>query len=126
MKLNADVRLPARVSAGDQPWVPSPIAGVERRMLERDGDEIARVTSIVRYAPGSSFAPHIHRGGEEYLVLDGVFSDESGNFPAGTYVRNPVGSHHRPYTASGCTIFVKLWWMHMGDQAQVFSEIRLI
>jgi anti-sigma factor ChrR (cupin superfamily) len=85
-------------------------------MLERDGDEVARVTSLVRYAPGSHFSAHTHSGGEEFLVLEGTFSDDYGDFPAGTYVRNPVGSKHRPHTDGGCVILVKLWWMHPDDQ----------
>jgi anti-sigma factor ChrR (cupin superfamily) len=89
-------------------WTPSPAPGVERRFLERKGGEIARATSIVRYAPGCSFPGHLHEKGEEYLVLDGVFSDEHGDFAEGTYVRNPPGSRHVPFTREGCTIFVKL------------------
>lgn len=77
-------------------------------MLDRIGDEVARATSIVRYAPGSRFARHTHAKGEEFLVLEGVFSDESGDFPRGTYVRNPPGSGHSPYSAGGCRILVKL------------------
>ena len=78
-------------------------------MLDRVGDEVARATSIVRYAPGSSFSSHVHSGGEEFLVLDGVFQDEHGDYPAGTYVRNPVNTEHTPASAPGCEIFVKLW-----------------
>lgn len=70
--------------------------------------EVARATSIVRYAPESRFAEHIHELGEEFLVLEGMFSDEHGDYGAGTYVRNPPGSSHSPYTVDGCTIFVKL------------------
>jgi anti-sigma factor ChrR (cupin superfamily) len=124
MKLHADLDLPAVVAWDSLPWTPSPLAGVERRMLERDGDEVARVTSVVRYAPGSRFAPHEHRGGEEFLVLDGVFSDEHGDFPAGTYVRNPVGSRHTPHSVPGCTILVKLWWMHAEDQSPTCIDTR--
>ena len=61
-------------------------------MLERQGAESGRATSVVRYAPGSDFAAHTHTGGEEFIVLDGVFSDDSGDYSAGSYVRNPVGS----------------------------------
>ena len=90
--------------------LPPPIPGVERRLLERVGEEVARATSLVRYAPGSSFSPHSHDGGEEFLVMDGVFTDEEmGDFPAGYYVRNPVGSSHTPSSEEGCIIFVKLW-----------------
>ncbi len=119
MKLNADLKLPALVKGSQIPWAPSPLPGVDRRMLERDGDEVARVTSLVRYAPGSHFKSHVHVGGEEYFVLEGTFSDASGDYPAGTYVRNPVGSSHRPHSAHGCTILVKLYWMHKEDQEQV-------
>ena len=90
-------------------WVASPLPGVTRRMLARTGDEIARATSLVRYAPGSAFAPHTHGGGEEFLVLEGVFSDEHGDYPAGWYLRNPPGTSHTPSSAPGCLIFVKLW-----------------
>lgn len=116
MKVNADLSQRALVDSAGLPWVPSPLPGVERRMLERDGDEVARVTSLVRYAPGSHFSAHSHSGGEEFLVLEGSFSDDYGDFPAGTYVRNPVGSRHRPRSDDGTVILVKLWWMHPEDQ----------
>ena len=101
------------------PWQPSPAPGVERRMLDRIGDEVARATSIVRYAPKSRFARHEHGGGEEFLVLDGVFSDEMGDYPKGTYVRNPRRSAHSPFTDEGCVIFVKLRQMDQADQRRV-------
>jgi anti-sigma factor ChrR (cupin superfamily) len=83
--------------------------GVERMMLDRIGDEVARATSIVRYAPFSEFSPHLHAGGEEFLVLDGVFSDEHQDYPKGSYVRNPIGTSHKPRIGKdGATIFVKL------------------
>lgn len=116
MKIHADLSQRAAVASEALPWVASPLPGVERRMLERDGEEVARVTSLVRYAPRSHFSAHTHSGGEEFLVLDGTFSDDYGDFPAGTYVRNPVGSKHTPHTESGCLILVKLWWMHPDDQ----------
>ena len=78
-------------------------------MLDRIGAEVARATSIVRYAPASRFPAHVHGGGEEFLVLDGVFQDEHGDFPAGAYIRNPPQSRHTPRSAPGCIIFVKLW-----------------
>jgi len=73
----------------------------------------------VRYAPGSSFSPHVHTGGEEFLVLDGVFQDEHGDFPAGSYIRNPPESSHTPGSEPGCTIFVKLWQFDMADRSHV-------
>ena len=95
------------------------MAGVERRMLDRIGEEVARATSIVRYAEGSRFSPHTHGGGEEFLVLDGVFQDEHGDYPAGSYVRNPPTSRHTPGSAPGCTIFVKLWQFEPADRREV-------
>ena len=124
MKLHADYSLPAMVDSGELPWTKSPIAGVERRMLERDGDEVARATSLVRYAPGSSFSAHTHDEGEEFLVLQGVFSDETGDFPAGYYVRNAPGSRHTPSSAPGAIIFVKLRQMPAQETALVRINTR--
>lgn len=117
--LNSDFSVRAAVHAARLGWTPSPVAGVERRMLDRVGGEVARATSIVRYAPGSRFSPHVHGGGEEFLVLDGVFQDESGDFPAGSYVRNPPTSRHAPGSDTGCTIFVKLWQFRRDDRTPV-------
>lgn len=108
MKINADLTQTAVVCTEALPWHPSQHAGVERRLLERDGDEVARATSIVRYQPGTRYHAHVHDLGEEFLVLDGTFCDETGEFHAGVYVRNPPGSVHAPWTTTGCTILVKL------------------
>jgi hypothetical protein len=124
MQLNADLSRPATVDSAALPWITSPMAGVERRMLERDGDEVARATSLVRYAPGSAFSPHTHGAGEEFLVLDGVFSDETGDFPTGFYVRNPPGSRHTPASAPGAVIFVKLRQMPSQETAAVRLDTR--
>ena len=122
MEINADFTRRAAVHAARLPWQPSPLPGVERRMLDRIGAEVARATSIVRYAPGSAFSAHTHTGGEEYLVLDGVFQDEHGDFPVGSYVRNPPGTSHTPSSASGCTIFVKLWQFDADDRTPVHVD----
>ncbi len=119
MNINADLSQRAVVYSDQLPWVNSPLKGVQRRMLERDGDEVARATSIVRYAPNSAFSAHSHGAGEEFLVLEGVFSDEHGDFGPGMYVRNPPGSRHTPSSAPGCTIFVKLRQMAPDDQEYV-------
>lgn len=119
MDINPDFEKRAVVHAEQEPWVPSPMKGVDRRMLDRVGDEVARATTIVRYAPGSAFSAHTHTGGEEYLVLDGVFQDEHGDFPKGTYVRNPPTSSHTPSSAAGATIFVKLWQFDPDDRRQI-------
>jgi anti-sigma factor ChrR (cupin superfamily) len=122
MQLNADFSQRALIRPADSPWVASPMPGVERRMLDRIGEEVARATSIVRYAAGSRFSEHQHPGGEEFLVLDGVFSDERGDYPAGTYVRNPIGSHHAPFSREGCTIFVKLMQFDEADDQPVVID----
>ncbi len=118
MRINADFSEKAIVRPGDAEWVPSPLPGVERQMLDRIGGEVARATTIVRYAAGSTFDPHTHGGGEEFLVLEGVFSDEHGDYPAGTYVRNPIGTAHKPFSKQGCTILVKLHQFADDDRHQ--------
>ena len=115
MNLNSDFDQRVVLLARDATWSFSPAPGVERRMLDRVGGEIARATSIVRYAPGSQFDRHVHGGGEEILVLDGVFGDEHGEYPAGIYLRNPPGTSHAPFSRPGCTLFVKLWQFAADD-----------
>ena len=122
MDLNSDFRARAAIHAARLEWSPSPIPGVDRRMLDRIGDEVARATSIVRYAPHSHFSPHTHGAGEEFLVLDGVFQDEHGDYPVGTYVRNPPTSSHTPGSDPGCTIFVKLWQFDPDDRTPVHID----
>lgn len=119
MELNADFAQRAVVHAAEIPWVASPMAGVSRRMLDRIGDEVARATSIVRYDPGSHFSPHVHTGGEEFLVLEGVFQDEHGDFPTGSYIRNPPQSFHTPGSEPGCVILVKLWQFDLADRSHI-------
>ena len=94
------------------------MAGVQRRKLDRIGDEVARATSLVKYAPKSYFNPHTHGGGEEIFVIEGVFSDEHGDYPAGTYIRNPIGTTHKPHSEDGCVIFVKLHQFDKNDTKQ--------
>lgn len=122
MDLNADFSQRAAMHGAAMDWVASPMAGVDRRMLDRIGDEVARATSIVRYAPGSRFSPHVHTGGEEFLVLEGVFQDEHGDFPAGSYIRNPPTTSHTPGSEQGCVIFVKLWQFDMQDRTSVHTQ----
>jgi anti-sigma factor ChrR (cupin superfamily) len=122
MRIHADFSLPAIVTPDQHQWVPSPQSGVERVMLDRVGEEKARATSMVRYAPDSHFPRHVHPGGEEILVLSGTFSDEYGDYPAGWYLRNPPGSSHQPFSKPGATIFVKLWQMQPGDTQTVRTD----
>lgn len=126
MRLNADFDQRAVVHAANEPWVASPMKGVERRMLDRIGDEVARATSIVRYAPHSHFSPHNHDGGEEFLVLEGTFQDEHGDYPTGTYVRNPPGTSHTPGAEQGCTILVKLWQFDPDDRNQFSRDTKTL
>ena len=122
-RLNADFGERVEIKPDDYQWVSSPMSGVERMMLDRIGDEVARATSIVRYAPNSEFSPHTHSGGEEFLVLEGVFADEDGEYPQGSYVRNPIGTYHTPKVGpKGATIFVKLQQFDKGDVEQKVIE----
>ena len=89
-------------------WQGSPCEGVWRKPLAREEAETGHATSVVKFDAGVSFSAHDHPLGEEILVLDGVFSDENGDYAAGTYIRNPEGYRHQPYSKEGCTIFVKL------------------
>lgn len=124
MDLNADFTQRVVVHSEQLEWQASPMPGVDRRMLDRIGGEVARATTIVRYAPGSHFSEHTHTGGEEFIVLDGVFSDEHGDFPAGSYVRNPPTSAHTPSSREGCTIFVKLWQFQPEDRTHVVTDMN--
>lgn len=124
MRINANPKQRTVIATDELVWVASPLPGVRRRMLERDGEETARATSLVRYAPGSRFSAHTHGAGEEFLVLDGIFSDEHGDYPAGTYVRNPPGSSHAPASRQGCTIFVKLRQMAAADKRRVRIDTK--
>lgn len=119
MKINGEFDVRA-VELSDQiPWVASPMKGVERRPLDRLGEEVARATTVVRFAPGSHFSEHVHSGGEEFFVLDGVFQDEHGDCPAGSYIRNPPQSKHTPASEPGCTILVKLWQFDLADRSHI-------
>lgn len=109
--VNADFSRPAWLLAGEHEWVPSPQPGVDRVLLDRIGTEKARATSLVRYAPGSCFPAHRHPGGEEILVLSGVFSADGEDHHVGSYLRNPPGSRHAPASSPGCLLLVKLWQM---------------
>jgi len=115
MNVNDDFSIKAVVDTNKLFWVESPAPGVERKCLDRIGHEVARATSLVRYGRNSSFVEHTHGGGEEILVLEGTFSDENGDYPAGAYLRNPPNSAHAPYSIDGCTIFVKLRQFHAQD-----------
>ena len=115
MIVNADFALKAVMNTQDMNWEPSPVPGVERKYLDRVGEEVAIASTVVKYAANSSFTRHTHGGGEEILVLEGVFSDEFGDYPVGSYLRNPPKSSHTPFSKEGCTLFVKLRHFHPDD-----------
>lgn len=119
MALNMDFTQWQAIDTAAMPWLSSPSSGVERRPLERAAAESGHATSVVRFQPNSHFDRHDHPGGEEIFVLDGVFSDEHGDYPAGSYLRNPIGSAHTPFSEQGCTLFVKLCQMQADDQRVV-------
>jgi quercetin dioxygenase-like cupin family protein len=123
MNIRADLSQPALVLPEEWTWVPSPQAGVERVMLDRVGDEVAVATSFVRYAPDSRFPGHSHALGEEFIVLEGEFGDEHGRYPPGTYVRNPPGSQHVPFSEPGCLIWVKLRQFQTDDLVQSVATL---
>jgi anti-sigma factor ChrR (cupin superfamily) len=120
VNLHSDYSARVVLNHNDLPWMASPEAGVKRRLLDRCGDEVARATSVVRYEPGAVFPKHSHARGEEIFVLEGTFSDETGDYRAGTYIMNPPGSHHTPFSKEGCTLFVEL--QHLGSD-QVHQEV---
>ena len=117
--LNMDRSKRVVIETAEVDWDPSPAAGVLRKKLEREEAEHGQVTSVVRYAPGSAFASHVHPLGEEILVLKGTFSDENGDYPAGSYLRNPPGSRHSPHSTDGCDLFVKLDQFDLEDDLAV-------
>lgn len=121
-KVNADFTRPATQAVDDIDWIPTPEPGVLRKPLDRVGAEVARATSIVRFDGGKSFPAHGHPLGEEILVLSGIFSDESGDFGPGAYVRNPPGSSHTPHSREGCEIFVKLRQMREEGEPRVVLD----
>lgn len=107
--INGDTAARACMDTAAMPWVASPSGSVQRKRVHLVGPaESGQVSSVVRYEPGASFPAHDHPEGEEILVLEGVFSDEHGDWPAGTYLLNPEGFRHAPFSRGGCLLFVKL------------------
>lgn len=117
--VNMDFSQKVVIETESKEWLPSPSPGVWRKPLAREDAERGHATSIVKYEAGASFSSHDHPLGEEILVLSGTFSDESGDYPAGTYFRNPEGFIHAPHSKEGCTILVKLHQFNQGDRQQV-------
>ena len=126
LEINADFSQRSLLHTAQIEWQNSPMKGVRRRILDRVGNEVARATSIVSYDPGSHFSPHVHTGGEEFIVLEGVFQDEHGDYPVGTYIRNPPESKHTPGSDDGCIIFVKLWQFDLQDRQSVTANMNQV
>jgi anti-sigma factor ChrR (cupin superfamily) len=85
-------------------WLPGMVSGLSVLPLHQHQHEHV---ALVRWQPDTYFQQHAHFGGEEILVLSGVFEDEFGHYPAGTWIRSPHMSRHQPYSRTGCTIYVK-------------------
>lgn len=117
--LNMDFTERVVIDTASREWVASPMSGVWRKPLAREDAERGHATSIVRYEPGASFSAHDHPGGEEILVLEGTFSDETGHYPAGTYFRNPEGFRHAPFSEAGCVLLVKLHQFQASDTKHI-------
>lgn len=124
LRLNMDFDKPVAVLPEQLEWVASPADGISRVPLERMSAESGHKTSFVRFSPDSYFPEHTHPLGEEIFVLDGVFSDQYGDYPAGSYLRNPPGSSHRPFTKEGCTLFVKLDQFDPDDIEKVVLRVE--
>jgi anti-sigma factor ChrR (cupin superfamily) len=123
-QLNTDFSLRCVVDSNALAWQASPSPLVQRRLLARDGGEVARATSLVRYAAGACFESHLHALGEEILVLEGTLSDEAGDYGPGTYLKNPPGSRHAPFSKDGCTLFVKLRQINPADTTRRVVDTR--
>ena len=117
--INLDFSKVVVINTDNESWQNSPMQGVQRKPLAREGKESGHATSVVRYVAGSKFNSHTHPLGEEIFVLEGVFSDENGDYPAGSYIRNPPNSSHAPFSENGCVIFVKLQQFDEADSKQV-------
>jgi anti-sigma factor ChrR (cupin superfamily) len=118
-KINMDFSLAVSIPPSDQQWLSSPADGVSRVQLERVAAEHGHTTSLVNFDAGAAFPQHSHPLGEEIYVLAGTFSDEFGDYPAGSYIRNPPGSKHSPFSRDGCQLFVKLDQFLPDDYAPV-------
>lgn len=113
--LNMEFDKTVAIETATMDWAASPSAGVWRKPLERAAEESGHATSIVRFEAGSYFNRHAHPEGEELFILEGVFSDETGDYGPGTYIRNPPGTSHTPHSSEGCVSFVKLCQFHSKD-----------
>ncbi len=117
--LNMDFSQRIAIDTQSMDWQPSPAKGVWRKRLAREDAETGHATSIVKYEAGAKFASHPHPLGEEILVLSGVFSDHTGDYAQGSYIRNPEGFSHAPFSKQGCELLVKLHQFQATDTQQL-------
>lgn len=112
------------IQTHQEPWIASPHPGVWRKPLAREDAERGHATSLVKFEPGASFSEHDHPLGEEILVLSGTFSDQSGDYHAGSYFRNPEGFKHAPFSEQGCVLFVKLHQFQQNDIEHIVIDTQ--
>jgi anti-sigma factor ChrR (cupin superfamily) len=122
--LNMNFEKKVVIATHQQPWIASPHAGVWRKPLAREDAERGHATSLVKFEAGTSFSEHDHPLGEEILVLSGIFSDHSGDYQAGSYLRNPEGYKHAPFSKEGCVLFVKLHQFAQGDDEHIVIDTK--
>lgn len=85
-------------------WYQGLVPGLSMMPLSEYGTQH---TALLRWAPHTFFNSHRHFRGEEIFVVKGVFEDEHGSYPAGSWIRSPHLSAHQPFSKEGCTILVK-------------------
>jgi hypothetical protein len=125
--VNGNLSVRVSVDTTKMDWSPSPSGSVWRKRVHLVGPpESGQVTSVVRYEPHSKFHAHDHPDGEEILVLDGVFSDEHGDWPAGTFLLNPEGFRHAPFSNGGCVLLVKLRQFAGRDRRHVVIDTNKV
>ncbi len=80
--------------------------GVMAKLLSFDPVS-RRTTTILRFAPGTSYAPHRHTAAEELYVLEGGCSIAGREMSVGDYHRAEAGTeHHETSSDDGCLLLV--------------------
>lgn len=77
--------------------------GVDIHHIRTDSPAVA----ILRYAPGARVPLHLHTGLETIFVLDGVQSDERGDYAKGSLILNPEGTSHSVWSDTGCAVLIQ-------------------
>jgi hypothetical protein len=81
----------AAVIVADAPWVPSPLPGIEYKLLHRD-EERRSTTRLLRFAAGAAYPSHRHGGVEEVFVLEGSVILNGILLKPGDYCRAEAGT----------------------------------